>query len=150
MTKSQHLLNVLRGLLDLCREGTWMDTSLTRHCEGCSLQDWVGTPVNFTFMVFLAVRSTPRAQRMCLVAFLDVRNAILSCLHFRCTNNRIIISFLRVQINSFLHELEYENLCLFPEKRGVYELIGCTNYWKFYGNLKQFADTDNQSSITTV
>ena len=86
-----------------------MDPSLTRHCEGCSLQDWVGTPVNFTFMVFLAVRSTPRAQRMCLVAFLDIRNAILSCLRFRCTNNRIIISFLRVQINSFLHELEYEN-----------------------------------------
>ena len=51
--------------------------------------------------------ATPRAKRMCLVALLDVRNAISLCLHFCYTNNRIIISFLRVQMH------------LLPEKGGV-------------------------------
>ena len=33
------------AILDLCTKGTWTDTSLTRHCKGCSLQDCeVGTP----------------------------------------------------------------------------------------------------------
>ena len=35
----------------------------------------------------LAVGSTPRAKRTCLLSLLDVRNAISLCLHFCCTNN---------------------------------------------------------------
>ena len=49
--------------------------------------------------VSLAVGSTPRAKRMCLLALMNVRNAILPCLHFCCTNNRIIISFLHVRMH---------------------------------------------------
>jgi len=44
----------LARLLDLCSEGTWTDTSLTRHCES-SLHDKVGTLVNFAIMVSLVV-----------------------------------------------------------------------------------------------
>ena len=63
----QHLIDVLPGLaiLDLCSEGTWMDTNLARCCKGCSLRDKVRT---FTFTASLAVRSTPTAKRTCLLA----------------------------------------------------------------------------------
>ena len=37
----------------------------------------------------LAAGSTPRAKRTCLLALLDVKNAISLCSHFCCTNNRI-------------------------------------------------------------
>ena len=37
-------------------------------------------------------------KRTCLLAFLDVRNTISSCLHFCCMKNRIIL-FSHVQIN---------------------------------------------------
>ena len=65
-----------------------MDTSLARHCEA-------GEAVrNPAFTVPLVVQLTPRAKRMCLLALLDIRNAVAQCLR---TNNRIIISFLHVQ-----------------------------------------------------
>ena len=91
--------NLMPGnwILNLCSEGTWTETSLARHCERYSLRDSeVRTPV---FTASLAVRSTPRAKWTCLLVFLDVRNAISPCLHFCCTNNRIIISLLCVWIN---------------------------------------------------
>ena len=47
----------------------------------------------------LAVGSTPRAKITCLLALMNVRNATSPCLRFCCTNNRIIISFLCVQMN---------------------------------------------------
>ena len=50
----------------------------------------------------LAVGSTPRAKRMCLLTLLNVRNATSPCLRFCCTNNRII-NF------TCMYKLEYEN-----------------------------------------
>ena len=50
----------------------------------------------------LAVGSTPRAKRTCLLTLMNVRNATLPCLHFCCTNNRIIIF-------TCTNKLEYEN-----------------------------------------
>ena len=49
VASSQHLLDMLWGLtiLDLCSEGTWMDTSLARHCEGCSLRTTGRKPGKF-------------------------------------------------------------------------------------------------------
>ena len=32
---TRHLAKL--AILDLCTKGTWTDTSLTRHCKGCSL-----------------------------------------------------------------------------------------------------------------
>ena len=46
--------------------------------------------------MFLAVRSTSRAKRTFLLAFVDIRNAISLCLHLCCTNIRIMLSFLHV------------------------------------------------------
>ena len=91
--------------------------SLAQHCKGCSLQHLSGTAyckwsktgaeegldmrlivpgdyqsatslVNFTFTVSLAVWSIPRAKRMCLLALLDIGNAISLCLRFCCMSNR--------------------------------------------------------------
>ena len=72
-------------------------------CETISMGQ---NPSKFHLTAFLAVRLTPRA----------IRNTILSCLSFCCTNNRIsiIISFLRVWIN-----YRVQKLASFPEKRGV-------------------------------
>ena len=65
----------------------------------------------------LPIRSEPRAETTCLFTLVDIRNAVImfastqsACAQmcFRCTDNRILISY-------------------FPEK-GVYELIRCTNY----------------------
>ena len=64
------------------------------------------TPTRLISTLSLPVRSELRAKRTCLFAFVDVKNALIifastqnaqTC--FRCMNNRIIISFLRVQIN---------------------------------------------------
>ena len=76
----------------------------------------------FSFTASLAVWLTPRAKRTCLLAFLDVRNAISPCLRFCCANNRIKISFLCVQINWST------KISIFFQKSGVYELIGWMNY----------------------
>ena len=83
-------------ILSLCNEGTWMDTCLARHCEGVACETLRSEP---PFTACLAVGLTPIAKRMCLLVILDVRNTITQCLHFCCTKNRIIISFLRVRIN---------------------------------------------------
>ena len=57
------------------------------------------TPTWLISTSFLPVRSEPRAERMCLFALVDVRNALIifastksACVqtHFRCMNNRII------------------------------------------------------------
>ena len=64
--------------------------------------------------------------------FLDVRNDIL--LYLR---HLIILAFLLYEqwnnnfIFTCMNELEYENCSLFSLKWGVYELIGCLNYYKF-------------------
>ena len=79
--------------------------------------------MNFTITASLAVRSTPRAKRMCLLTFLDVRNAIS---HFFSTNNRIIISFSHVQINVST------KISIFFRKRGVYELLEILQYFHFF------------------
>ena len=76
----------------------------------------------------LAVGSTPRAKILCLLALLDVRNTISPCLCVWCTNNRLIISFLPVRTN------QSTKISIFCRKRWVYELLGCTNYQKLYGN----------------
>ena len=102
------LFGVLQGLaiIDLCSEGTWMDTSLTRHCEECSLCDSeVGTPA---FTASLAVQST--------LTLLYITNAIAQRLHFSCTN----------RILTCTNKLEYKKLASFSRKKG------CPNY-KFYG-----------------
>ena len=66
----------------------------------------------------LAVGSTPTAKIMCLLALLDVRNAISLCLHvclvYEQQNNNFIFTC--------TNELEYENQHLFAGKGG------CTNY----------------------
>ena len=88
------------------------------------------TPVNFTFMVSLAVQSTPTAKRMCLLHFLTSETPshrtciISSCLHFCCMKNAIIISFLHVLIT--IQKLA-------PEKGGVqinrvYKLLESPQY----------------------
>ena len=58
-------------------------------------------------------------KRTCLLAFLDIRNAISPCLRLCCMKNRIIvISFSHTCIN----KLEYENQHLFFSEKE-----GCTN-----------------------
>ena len=84
---------------------------LARLCSTrCSLRHEIGTLVNFAFMASLSVQVTLRAKTMCLLAFVDVRNIISSCLHFCCTNNRIIIPC--------TNKLECKNL--FSKKGGVW------------------------------
>ena len=68
---------------------------------------------------------------MCLLTLLNVRNATSPCLHFCCTNNSIIISFLRIRMN------QSTKINIFCRKRGVYKLLGCTNYQKLYGSFIQ-------------
>ena len=76
VANSTDLLDVLLSLviLDLCSEGTWMVTSKGVACETRS-----------PLPASLAVESTPRVKRTCLLALLDVRNAISPCLRFCCT-----------------------------------------------------------------
>ena len=65
-------------------------SSLARHCEAGEV---VSNPA---FTAPLVVQLIPRAKRMYLLTFLDVRNTIAQCLRM---NNKIIISFLHVRIN---------------------------------------------------
>ena len=97
----QHLLDVLRGLtiLDLCSEGTWTATSPHDIAKGVAFETRSEPPPS---PVSMAVGSTPRAKRTCLLALMNVRNVTSPCLHFCCTNNRIIIF-------TCTNELEYEN-----------------------------------------
>ena len=79
-----NLLDVLRGLtiLDLCSGPH--DTAKSVACKTRS--EPPPSPAS------LAVGSTPRAKRMCLLALLNVRNATSPCLRFCCTStDRIII-----------------------------------------------------------
>ena len=94
----QHLFDILRGLmiLDLCSERTWTATSLHDTAKGIACETRSEPPPS---LASLAVESTPRAKRMCLLALMNVRNTTSPCLHFCCTNNRIIISFLHVRMN---------------------------------------------------
>ena len=83
-------------ILDLCSEGTWMATSPHDTAKGVACETRSEPPPS---PASLAVGSTPRAKRKCLLALLNVRNATSPCLRFCCTNNRIIISFLRVRMD---------------------------------------------------
>ena len=126
----QHLLDVLRGLaiLDLCSERTWTATSLPRHYEGRSLRNQLETSA---FTGVPGCRIDTKSKKNVFTCTSGVRNAISLCLCFCCTNNRIIISFLRVQMN------QNTQISIFCWKRGVYELIlWYTNYQKFYSNPK--------------
>ena len=87
----QTLIDVLRGLgiLELCSKGTWMDTSVKWHCEGYSLWRLGQNLSDFHLHSIpdsLAVQSTPKAKRTCLLTFLDIRNTISLCLRFCCMN----------------------------------------------------------------
>ena len=86
------------------------------------------SPINNCVQVFISplVGSRARAKRMYLLVLLDVRKAISLCLHFCCTNNSIIISFLHIRLDQSMKS------SIFCRKRGgVYESIGCTKYQKF-------------------
>ena len=118
----QHLLDVLRGLpiLDLCNEGTWTATSPHDTAKGIACETRSEPPPS---PASLAVGSTPRAKRMCLLALMNVRNATSPCLCFCCTNNRIII---HVQMNQ-------STKITFARKGGVriirvYELLEIIRY----------------------
>ena len=98
VANSTTFVDILQGLVILdcvAREHGWLlvlhDTAKGVACETRS-----EPPPS---LASLAVGLTPRAKKkMCLLTLLDVRNAISPCLHFCCTNNRII-SFLREQMN---------------------------------------------------
>ena len=94
----QHLLDVSRDLmiLDLCSERTWTATSPHNTAKGVACETRSELPPSSASM---AVGSTPRAKIMCLLALMNVRNATSPCSRFCCTNNRIMISFLRVWTN---------------------------------------------------
>ena len=96
-------------------------------------------------MVSLAVRLTPRANRTCLFAFLDVNNAISVYLwHF-------IVLF------TCMNKLEYNNEHIF-QKREVYKSRRCKNYLKLEMQLilrarltsrqSEVVFTDNKSTAT--
>ena len=93
------------------------DTAKGIACETRSELWWI-----FSFTTSLAVWLIPRAKRTCLLAFLDVRNAISPCLCFCYTNNKIKISFLSVQINWST------KISVFFRKSRAYELTGWMNY----------------------
>ena len=124
----QHLLDVFRSLaiLDLCSDGTWTATGLPRHCEGHSLQSQFGT---YAFIGVPGCRIDTKSKKNVFIRTSGCQKRHLTMLAFCCTNNRIIISFLRVQMN------QSAKMSIFSRKRGVYELIGCTNCQKFYGTL---------------
>ena len=77
-------------ILALCSEGTWTATSPHDTAKGVACETRSEPPPS---PASLAVGSTPRAKRTCLLALMNVRNATSLCLRFCCTNNRIIISF---------------------------------------------------------
>ena len=109
------LLDVLRGLtiLDLCSERTWTATSSHDTAKGVAWKTRSEPPPS---PASLAVGSTPRAKRTCLLALLNITNATSPCLHFCCTNNRIIIHF-------YVYEwFRVRKLASFAGKGG------CTNY----------------------
>ena len=83
-------------MLDLCRERKRTATSPHDTAKGVACETRSEPPPS---PVSLAVGLTPRAKRTCLLALLNFRAATSPCLRFCCTNNRIIISFLRAQMN---------------------------------------------------
>ena len=105
------------AILGLCSEGTWTATSPHDTAKGVACETRSEPPPSPASM---AVGSTPRAKRTCLLTLMIIRNATSPCSHFCCTNNRIIISFLQTNWST--------KISIFCQKRGVYELLGCTNY----------------------
>ena len=73
-------------ILDLCSEGTWTATSPHDTAKGVACETRSEPPPS---PASLAVGSTPRVKRTCLLALMNVRNATSPCLRFCCTNNRI-------------------------------------------------------------
>ena len=60
-------------------KGTWR---MREQCVPGSLSSLYAQEPGNEAKPHLAVQSTPRAKRVCLFGFLDVRNAISLCLHF--------------------------------------------------------------------
>ena len=97
------------AILHLCTEGTWKETSLTRHYGGRNPR-LHSVPVN------------PKSKKNVFTLASGRQKRHLSpCLYFGCTNNRIIISFLCVR------KFRVRKLASSAKKKGAYKLIRCTN-----------------------
>ena len=100
VANSTAFLDVLRDftILDLCSKRTWTATSPHDTAKGVACKTRSEPPPSPASM---AVGSTPRAKRACLLPLMNVRSATSPCSRFCCMNNRIIITC--------TNELEYEN-----------------------------------------
>ena len=86
------------AILDLCSEGAWTDTSLARHCEECtSVARLWGQ--NLRLHSIPGYRIDTKSKKNVFTCTSGCQKRHLTMLAFCCANNRIIISFLCIQIN---------------------------------------------------